>query len=80
MTKKRYVSKVRQLQRNLARYAKENGSNKIPQAEKVGTPRWGSEILEGRHQGEILRSYQQAWDTLWDILKDCDCMNNISYE
>lgn len=78
MTKKKYVSKVRQMQRNLARYAKENGCHKVTKAEEVNTPKWGEEILVGRHKGEILRSYQQAWDTLYDVLKDCDCMKGIS--
>lgn len=80
MTKKKYISKVRQMQRNLDRYAKDNGTHRISRADEVSIPKWGSVIGDGRHKGEIMRSYQQAWDTLWDILKDCDCMKNISYE
>ena len=32
--------------------------------DRIGTPKWGSVISAGPHKGEILRSYQQAWDTI----------------
>lgn len=79
MTKKHYFKKVRQVQRNLARYARKNGDKVTWKAEKVNTPRWGETILVGKNKGEQLRSYQQAWDILWEILKGCDCMKGISY-
>ena len=67
MTRKQYESKVRQLQRNMAKEAKANGSKVSTKADRVGTPHWGTEILVGSYKGEKLRSYAQAWD----ILKEC---------
>lgn len=32
--------------------------------DRIGTPKWGSVILTGPHKDEVLRSYQQAWDTI----------------
>jgi hypothetical protein len=32
--------------------------------DRIGTPKWGSVISTGPHKGEVLRSYQQAWDTI----------------
>lgn len=32
--------------------------------DRIGTPKWGSVIPTGPHKGEVLRSYQQAWDTI----------------
>lgn len=79
MTRKQYESKVRQMQRNLQRYAKEHGM-KGSNADRVGRPHFGVVIAGGIHAGETLRSYQQAWDTLYFTLKDCDCMRGIAYK
>lgn len=32
--------------------------------DRIGTPKWGSVIPTGPHKGEVLISYQQAWDTI----------------
>jgi hypothetical protein len=32
--------------------------------DRIGTPKWGYVIPAGPHKGEVLRSYQQAWDTI----------------
>ena len=79
MTRKQYEKKVRQLQRNLYRYAKENGTKVTSKADIVGRPKFGTIISVGIHKGEVLKSYQQSWDILYFILKDCDCMKGISY-
>lgn len=32
--------------------------------DRISTLKWGSVIPTGPHKGEVLRSYQQAWDTI----------------
>lgn len=77
MTKKQYAKKVRQLQRNIARYAKETGGRKVTTADRVNTPIWGTVIGAGKYEGETLRSYKQAWDMMRDALKGTDLLAGI---
>ena len=77
MTKKQYAKKIRQVQRNLAKYSKENGLHPIKTADRIGIPVWGSVIVWGKHQGEILRTYQQAWDIVSEALRGTYAMEGI---
>lgn len=36
--------------------------------DRISTPKWGSVIPAGPHKGEVLRSYQQAWDSINAII------------
>ncbi len=78
MTKKQYQKKVRQLQRNIARYAKQTGGKRITSADRVNTPKFGTVIPCGKYEGHTLRSYQQAWDMMYDVLKNTDLMVGIN--
>lgn len=77
MTRNQYVKKVRQLQRNLDRYAKETGGKRVPRADRVLTPIWGTVIYYGKHEGQVLRSYQQAWDMMAEALRGTDLLQGI---
>ena len=68
MTKKQYIKRVRQLQRNMAKSSKENMQVIFHSADRINTPNWGVEITYGSHKGEKLHSYQQCWDMLKDVL------------
>ena len=46
----------------------------------MNTPKWGSVVEIGKHKGEKLQSYEQAWDIFWEVLKDTDCMKGITYK
>ena len=76
MTKKQYEKKMRQVQRNLAKYAKENGYRPF-KADQINTPKWGAIITAGKHEGETLRTYQQAWDMISGFLRGTPAMNGI---
>jgi hypothetical protein len=77
MTRKQYVKKMRQLQRNLNIYAKEHGMKISKTADRVRTPIWGTEIIIGSHKGEKLLSYAQSWDLISETLKGTPCMEGI---
>ena len=77
MTKKQYEKKMRQLMRNLKKYAKENGYYKPFKEDQIKTPAWGVVIGAGKHQGEILRTYQQAWDMLTECLNGTPVMEGV---
>lgn len=64
MTRKQYVKRMRMFQRNVAKYAKENGLPVPKCADKVLVPKWGSEMADEHHKGEILTSYEQAWEVI----------------
>ena len=68
MTRKQYEGKMRQLLHNLERIGRANGTKSSHHADRVAVPTWGTPITYGRHDGEILTSYAQAWDMLVDIL------------
>lgn len=78
MTRKQYEKKVRQVQRNIARYAKENGCRRITRADRVNVPIWGSVIGAGSHAGETLRSYKQAWEMMSEALKGTNLLAGIN--
>ena len=78
MTRKQYKKKVRQLQRNIARYAKETGGRRITRADRVNCPIWGTVIGVGSHKGETLRSYKQAWEMMSEALKGTDLLAGIN--
>lgn len=78
MTRKQYRKKARQLQRNIARYAKKTGGRKVTTADRVSIPIWGTVIGAGKHEGEVLRSYEQCWDMMRDALKGTDLLAGIN--
>jgi hypothetical protein len=78
MTKKQYEKKVRQLQRNIPRYARETGGRRVTRADRVNTPNFGMVIPCGKYEGQTLRSYKQAWDMMYDVLKGTDLMSGIN--
>lgn len=77
MTRKQYEKKVRQLQQNLVKYNKKTNGSKIVNADRVNRPNWGYLIPYGAHAGEVLRTYQQAWDMVSECLKGTDLLNGI---
>lgn len=77
MTRKQYRKKMRQVQRNLARLSKETGGRKFTTADRVQIPLWGSVIVAGKHEGEVLRSYEQAWSMIADALKGTPALAGI---
>ncbi len=78
MTKKQYEKKVRQLQRNIARYAKETGGRRVARADRVNTPKFGMIVPTGKYEGQTLRSYKQAWDMMYEVLKGTDLLAGIN--
>lgn len=77
MTRKQYRKKVRQLQRNIARYAKETGGKRIPRADNVNIPKFGTVMTAGIYEGQVLRSYNQAWEMMAEALKGTDLLAGI---
>lgn len=77
MTRKQYAKKMRQLQRNLNKYAKEHGMKISKTADRIGTPKWGSEIIIGSHKGEKITSYAQCWELMKELLTGTPCMEGI---
>ena len=78
MTRNQYVKKMRQLQRNIARYAKETGGPRITRADRVLIPIWGTVIPCGKYEGQVLRSYRQAWDMMAEALRGTDLLAGIN--
>ena len=61
MTKKQYKRCVMKVLRTLkTKYA----PDKKMITDRISVPKWGTIISTGPHKGEVLRSYQQAWDTI----------------
>lgn len=77
MTRKQYVAKMRQFQRNVAKYAKENGLPVPKSSDRVLTPRWGSVVTIGSHKGEMLTSYAQAWDIIEETLRGTTLLEGL---
>ncbi len=77
MTRKQYNKKMRQLQRNLFLFGKANGMGPYKSADRVAPPHWGTIIPTGKHAGERLTSYAQAWDMVSDCLKGSDLLQGI---
>lgn len=61
MTKKQYR---RYVMKTLRIFKAKYVPDKKMITDRIGTPKWGSVIPTGPHKGEVLRSYQQAWDTI----------------
>lgn len=77
MTRNQYRKKVRQLQRNIARYAKATGGRRIPRADHVNIPKFGMVMTAGIYEGQVLRSYKQAWEMMADALKGTNLLDGI---
>lgn len=61
MTKKQCKRRVMETFRTFkSKYA----PDKKMVTDRVNTPKWGTVIHSGPHKGEVLRSYQQAWDSI----------------
>ena len=61
MTKKQYKRRAMEALRAFkVKYA----PDKKIVTDRIGTPKWGTVIPTGPHKGEVLRSYQQAWDII----------------
>ena len=78
MTRKQYKRKMMQLQRNIDRYGKENGLKRTQKPDRVNRPNFGTIIQYGKYQGQVLRSYKQTWDMVYDVLKNTDIMKGIN--
>lgn len=76
MTRKKYNKLVRHLQQNLYLQAKENGTGAFKYC-YVKTPTWGIVIQVGKFKGEILKSYEQAWNILSSTLCDTPCFKGL---
>ncbi len=61
MTKKQYKRRMMESLRTFRSKYVPDG-NMI--TDRINTPKWGTVIPTGPHEGEVLRSYQQAWDTI----------------
>lgn len=61
MTKKQYK---RYVMKTLRIFKTNYVPDKKMITDRISTPKWGSVISTGPHKGEVLRSYQQAWDTI----------------
>ena len=77
MTRKQYVKKIRQFQRNAARHAKEYGLKAPKSADRIPTPKWGTIVPIGSHKGERLSSYAQTWDIISEMLKGTTLLEGI---
>ena len=66
-----------QVQRNIDKYAKENGLKPGKRSDRVGTPHWGTIIQSGSHKGERLSSYGQSWDIITETLKGTTFLEGI---
>lgn len=64
MTRKQYRKKVMQLQRKLTAWAKKKRLVYSKNTDRISAPNWGCLITLGPHEGEVLRSYAQAWETI----------------
>lgn len=61
MTKKQYKRRVMETFRTFKlKYA----PDKKMVTDRINTPKWGAVIPLGPHKGEVLRSYEQAWDSI----------------
>ena len=66
-----------QLQRNLNKIAKAEGMKTSNCVDRVATPNWGVTITCGKHKGEILTSYSQAWDMISEFLQGTPAFEGI---
>ena len=61
MTKKQYKRRVMEA---LRAFKVKYVPDKKMITDRIGTPEWGTVIPTGPHKDEVLRSYQQAWDSI----------------
>lgn len=78
MTRKQYERKMMQVQRNLDKYAKEHGLKRTQKPDRVNRPNFGVVIPYGKYQGQVLRSYEQCCDMVYDVLKDTPVMDGVA--
>lgn len=65
MTKKQYKRRVMETLRGFkAKYV----PDKKMTTDRISAPKWGTVIPSGPHKGEVLRTYQQAWDTISTVI------------
>ena len=69
MTRKQYVKKMRQLNRDIDQQARKAGMKPKGKSDRIPVPHWGWIIPVGSHKGEKLVSYAQAWDLTSEIFK-----------
>ena len=67
MTKKQYK---RYAMKALRTFKTKYVPDKKMITDRISTPKWGAIILTGPHKGEVLRSYQQAWDTINAVINE----------
>ncbi|MDC0697738.1 hypothetical protein [Blautia wexlerae] len=65
MTKKQYK---RYAMKALRTFKAKYVPDKKMITDRISTPKWGAIILTGPHKGEVLRSYEQAWNTINAII------------
>lgn len=65
MTKKQYKRRVME---TLRIFKSKYVPDKKMITDRISTPKWGAIILTGPHKGEVLRNYEQAWDTINAII------------
>lgn len=65
MTKKQYK---RYVMKTLRRLKVNYAPDKKMVTDRISTPKWGAVISIGPHKGEVLRSYEQAWNTINAII------------
>ena len=65
MTKKQYK---RYAMKALRTFKAKYVPDKKMITDRISTPKWGVIILAGPHKGEVLRSYEQAWNTINAII------------
>lgn len=68
MTKKQYKRRVMETLRAFNRIEVKSVTNKKMMTDRIVTPKWGAIISTGPHKGEILRSYEQAWNSINAII------------
>ncbi len=78
MTKKRYRGKIMQVQRNIDKYGREYGFDRCVNTDRFKRPDFGIKITYGKYAGQILRSYEQAWDMICEGLKGTPFLDGVA--
>ncbi len=68
MTKKQYKRRVMETLRMFNQSKVKSVTRKRMMTDRIGVPKWGAIISAGPHKGEVLRSYEQAWDSINAII------------
>lgn len=69
MTRKQFVKRMRVFYANIRKIGIKNGHTSKGTT-RVPIPKWGYECNIGRHKGEKIVSYQQAWEHIVDCMYD----------